>query len=311
VEVADTGVGIAEEEQDKLFRTFEQTASGRRSESGTGLGLAISREYARLMGGDIALSSRAGEGSTFRLEVPVKKGKRSDVIRGEKPARRVIGLAQGQAVPRILVAEDSEESRTLLVKFLQLAGLEVKEAANGSEAVEICEAFRPHFVFMDIRMPVMDGLEATRRIRAAAAGKSIVIAALTAYTMEEDRAEILSAGCDDFVGKPFREHEIFDVMAKHLGLEYIYEPVDEMPAGRSVLPSPEQLQALPQALLSELHAAALRLDTAHTLKVIEKIAVIDAPLGAVLKGLAQNLEYDRLLLLLESKEVSGTRTYDG
>jgi len=311
VEVADSGVGIAEEEQDKLFRTFEQTASGRRSESGTGLGLAISREYARLMGGDITVTSRVNEGSTFRLEVPVKKGQRSDVIRAEKPARRVIGLAQGQAAPRILVAEDSEESRTLLVKFLQLAGLAVKEAANGAEAVEICETFRPHFVFMDIRMPVMDGLEATRRIRAAAVGKSIVIAALTAYTMEEDRAEILSAGCDDFVGKPFREHEIFDVMAKHLGLEYIYEPIDEMPAGWSVQPSPELLKSLPQNLLMELHAAAVRLDTAHTLKVIEKIAVIDAPLGAVLKGLAQNLEYDRLLLLLESNDVSGTSKHDG
>ncbi len=306
VEVADTGVGIAEDEQDKLFRTFEQTASGRRSESGTGLGLAISREYARLMGGDIALISRAGEGSTFRLEVPVKKGQRSDVIRGEKHARRVIGLAQGQAVPRILVAEDSEDSRTLLVKFLQMAGLEVKEAANGKDAVEICEAFQPHFVFMDIRMPVMDGLEATRRIKATAAGKSVVIAALTAYTMEDDRAEILSTGCDDFVSKPFREHEIFDVMAKYLGLEYIYEPIDEMPAVRLLQPSPEQLKALPQGLLSELHAAALRLDTAYILKVIEKIAVIDAPLGSVLKGFAENLEYDRLLLLLESKDVSGT-----
>jgi CheY-like chemotaxis protein len=304
-------VGIAEEEQDKLFRTFEQTASGRRSESGTGLGLAISREYARLMGGDITLTSRVDEGSTFRLEVPVKKGQRSDVIRGEKPASRVIGLAQGHAVPGILVTEDSEESRTLLVKFLQMAGLEVREAANGKDAVEICESFRPRFVFMDIRMPVMDGLEATRRIKATAAGKSIVIVALTAYTLDEDRAEILLAGCDDFVSKPFREHEIFDVMAKHLGLEYIYEPIDEMPAGRSTKVSPEQLKALPQGLLSELHAAALRLDTAYTLEVIEKIAVIDAPLGAVLRGFAENLEYDRLLILLESKEVSGTRRHDG
>jgi signal transduction histidine kinase/DNA-binding NarL/FixJ family response regulator/HAMP domain-containing protein len=300
LEVADTGVGIAEEEQDKLFRTFEQTASGRRSKSGTGLGLAISREYARLMGGEITLTSRVDEGSTFRLEVPVTKGQRSDIIRGEKPVRRVIGLAKGQGVPRILVTEDSEESRTLLVKFLQTAGLEVSEAANGKDAVEICEAFRPHFVFMDIRMPVMDGLEATRCIKATAAGKSIVIVALTAYTLDDDRAEILLAGCDDFVSKPFREHEIFDVMAKHLGLQYIYEPIDEMPAGRSAKVSPEQLKALPQGLLDELHAAALRLDTAYTLEVIEKMAVIDASLGAALRGFAENLEYDQLLMLLES-----------
>jgi len=306
VEVEDTGVGIAEEEMDRLFQTFEQTASGRRSESGTGLGLAISREYAHLMGGDITVTSRVAEGSTFRLEVPVKEGRKSDVLQGDKYPRRVMGLAQGQAVPRILVAEDSEESRILLVKFLQMAGLEVREAVNGKEAVEICEAFMPHFVFMDIRMPVMDGLEATRRIKSTEAGKSIVIAALTAHTLEKEREEILAAGCDDFVRKPFREHEIFDVMAKHLGLEYIHEPVEEMPDGRMAEPSPEQLQALPHNLLSELRAAALRLDTAHILEVIEKIAVIDAPLGAALRGFAENMEYDHLLMLLESKDVTAS-----
>jgi signal transduction histidine kinase/DNA-binding NarL/FixJ family response regulator len=308
VEVEDTGVGIAEEEMDKLFQTFEQTASGRRSESGTGLGLAISREYARLMGGDITVTSRVAEGSTFRLDVPVRQGRRSDVVHAEIHARRVIGLAQGQAVSRILVAEDSEESRILLVKFLQMTGLEVREAANGKEAVEICEAFQPHFIFMDIRMPVMDGLEATRRIKATGAGKSIVIAALTAHTLEKEREEILAAGCDDFVRKPFRAHEIFDVMAKHLGLEYIYEPIEEAPAGGQAEPLPEQLKALPHSLLSELHASALRLDTVHILEVIEKITVIDAALGAALKGFAAKMDYDRLLMLLESQDVNPEQT---
>jgi signal transduction histidine kinase/DNA-binding NarL/FixJ family response regulator len=302
VEVEDTGVGIAEEELDKLFKTFEQTASGRRSESGTGLGLAISREYARLMGGDVTVTSRAAEGSTFRLDVPVNVGRRSDVVQGEKPSQRVIGLARGQTVPRILVAEDNQESRTLLAKFLQMAGIKVREAVNGEEAVALCEAFRPHFIFMDIRMPVMDGLEATRRIKSTGAGKSIVIVALTAHTLEKEREEILAAGCDDFVRKPFREHEIFDVMAKHLGLEYIYETIEEMPAGRPAESIPEQLKALPQRLLRELHAAALRLDTAHILETIEKIAVIDASLGAALRGFAENMAYDRLLILLDSQD---------
>jgi PAS domain S-box-containing protein len=307
VEVEDTGVGIAEEELEKLFQTFEQTASGRRSESGTGLGLAISREYARLMQGDITVTSRRGAGSTFRLEVPVKEGRRSNVIRGEKRSQRVIGLAPGQAVPRILVAEDNEESRILLVKYLQMTGFEVREAVNGKETLEICETFQPHFIFMDIRMPVMDGLEATRRIKSTGAGKSIVISALTAHTLEKEREEILAAGCDDFVRKPFRDHEIFDIIAKHLGLKYIYEPVEETPDGQTVEIAPEQLQALPSGLLGELHAAALRLDTAHLLEVIEKIAVSNAPLGAALRGVTENMDYDRLLTWLEVGEEPASR----
>jgi CheY-like chemotaxis protein/anti-sigma regulatory factor (Ser/Thr protein kinase) len=222
VEVADTGVGIAEDELDKVFAYFEQTASGRAKKSGTGLGLALSRDYARMMGGDITVASKEGKGSTVYFYLEIREGRASD-IKERIPERRVIGLEPGQNIPRILVAEDTEISRTLLVEVLKAVGLDVQEAVNGQQAVEMFHKWRPHFIWMDVRMPVMDGLEATRRIKQTEAGQSTPIAALTAHALAEEREVILAAGCDNFVRKPYRVEEIFEIMAAHLGIRYTYE----------------------------------------------------------------------------------------
>ncbi len=303
VEIRDTGVGIAEEELDKAFQYFEQTASGRESKSGTGLGLAISRDYAGMMGGDITVTSREGVGSTFCLEIGIEEGREAD-IKEKREKRRVGGLKSVQRIPRILVAEDKEESRRLLVKLLDLAGFETREAVNGEEAVNIFEEWQPHFIWMDMRMPVMDGLEATRLIKALEAGKSTIIVALTASALEEEREPILASGCDDLVRKPFREEEIFAVMAKHLGLAYVYEEKEAEGAPveleRELIR--ENLAALPADLLRDFHNAVLRLDTARILEVIEKIAARDTSLYAALQTLARKMDYGRLLELLEDGE---------
>jgi signal transduction histidine kinase/DNA-binding NarL/FixJ family response regulator len=303
VEVEDTGPGIAEDELDMVFQYFEQTAAGRKSQSGTGLGMAISRNYARMMGGDITVTSRVGEGSTFRFESDLKEGRESDL--GEKAReRRVIGLAPGQVVPRVLVVEDNEEGRTFLVNLLELVGFNAREAENGEKAVELFEKYSPHFIWMDIRMPVMDGLEATRRIKAAPGGDSVKIAALTASVMEEECESILAAGCDDFVRKPCQESVLFEVMARHLGLKYLYdENLDETSTESETDLS--SLAALPSDLHGELLDAVLELNTARTLEVVERIAQQDAALGTVLKKLAEKLEYDRLLTLLEKGSSGG------
>lgn len=303
VEVEDTGVGIAESEAGKVFQYFEQTASGRRSRSGSGLGLAISRRYARLMGGDITFVSEKGKGSTFRLEIPVKEAEVSDFQ--EKPRiRRVVGLEPGREVPRILVAEDVIESRTLLVRLLEEVGFQVREAVNGRQAVEMTHGWRPHFIWMDIRMPVMDGLEAARRIKATEAGRSTIVAAVTAHALEEEKGVILEAGCDDFVRKPYREQEIFEVMAKHLGLEYRYEDEEEQPLDAPLKLQHDQLAALPSDLRSHLYQAVVALDTSKTLAIIEQIGRQDAPLGIALEALACKLDYKTLLSLLESDDTT-------
>jgi signal transduction histidine kinase/DNA-binding response OmpR family regulator len=300
VEVADTGVGIGKDEMDKVFAYFEQTASGRAKQSGTGLGLALSRDYARMMGGDITFTSEEGKGSTFYLNVSVSEGSASDIK--EKISRpRVIGLAPGREIPRILVAEDMQESRTMLVKLLRTVGFQVQEAVDGRQAVEIFHQFRPDLIWMDIRMPVMDGLEATRRIKATGAGTSTVIAALTAHALEKERERILAAGCDDFVRKPFREQEIFEVMAKHLGLKYIYEEEqgEAQPEQPDAVLHPQRLATLPQDLISRLHKAVVELDRPRILALIEQVAGHDASTGYTFRSLAEKLDYGRLLMLLK------------
>ncbi|MFH1985628.1 MAG: cache domain-containing protein [Pseudomonadota bacterium] len=304
VEVEDTGVGIAEDEMDKVFAYFEQTASGRAKKNGTGLGLAISRDYVRIMGGDITVASKEGKGSTFRFEIDIKGAAASDIKERVMQQRRVIGLEAGQDIPRVLVADDKKDSRTMLVKLLRTVGFQVQEAVDGRQALDVFREWQPDFIWMDIRMPVMDGLEATQRIKETEAGKSTVIAALTAHALEEEREQILAAGCDDFVRKPFREYEIFGVMGKHLSLRYVYEDRGEkdVPIEPEIEIRPERLATLPADLLSRLHDAVIILDTDQTLILIEQIAEQDATIGSAFRVLAKKLDYGRLLRLLKEAD---------
>jgi CheY-like chemotaxis protein len=253
-----------------------------------------------MMGGDITAASKEGKGSTFYLNIDIKEKSKSDIIE-ENSKPRVIGLASGQEIPRILVVEDVEASRTLLVKILKTVGFDVQAAVNGKEAVKKFGQWQPHFIWMDIRMPVMDGLQATRHIKATEAGTSTVIAALTAHALEEEKEKILSAGCDDFVRKPFREQEIFDVMAKHLELKYVYEDRHEEvgPMESEVDIGPERLAALPQDLRGQLYQAIVELDTKRTLALIGKIKSIDAHLAEELEVFVRNMAFEPLLDLIE------------
>ncbi len=301
IEVEDTGIGIAEDERDKVFAYFEQTASGRAKKSGTGLGLAISRDYIRMLGGDISVASKEGQGSMFRFEIDIREAAESDIKERVMRQRRVIGLEAGQDIPRILVAEDKKESRTMLVKLLRTVGFHVQEAVNGRQVVDMFHQWRPDFIWMDIRMPVMDGLEATQQIKKTESGKSTVIAALTAHALEEEREQILAAGCDDFVRKPFREYEIFSVMGHHLGLRYEYEGSREQTAAveSEIDLRPEQLAALPADLLRTLHDAAVELDRDRILVLIEQINTIDAHVAMALETSVKKFVIGPLIDLLK------------
>jgi CheY-like chemotaxis protein len=301
VEVQDTGMGIADDELDKVFAYLEQAAGGRAKKSGTGLGLAISRDYVRLMGGDIAVTSREGKGSTFRFEIDIEKGHRKDMkMQGSR--RRVMGLQPDQKVPRVLVAEDKSDSRILLLKILTAAGFETKEAVNGKEAVEMFHQWRPDFIWMDIRMPVMDGMEAIRYIKKTDNGRSTIVAALTAHALAGEKEQILAAGYDDLVCKPFFEQEIFEVMAKHLDLNYVYEDEPAAPdvvVETKVQATPQQLQTLPEDIYNKLHRAAMELDERRILKLIEQIGMHDADMAGMLQAIVNRLEFHRLAKLLQ------------
>ncbi|MBN3889296.1 MAG: response regulator [Nostoc sp. JL31] len=168
-EIQDTGCGIAPQELDLLFEAFEQTEIGRKFQQGTGLGLAISRKYVQLMGGDITVTTTPGVGSTFAFDVQIALTCPREIPINQIKSQ-IRALAFSEKVYRILVVDDSKESRILLVKILTSLGFEVNEATDGSEAIANWESWQPHLIFMDMRMPVMDGYEATRIIKAREIG---------------------------------------------------------------------------------------------------------------------------------------------
>ncbi len=294
IEVADTGSGVADNEKEKLFKYFVQTESGKLSKSGTGLGLAISQEYAKILGGQITITSKLGVGSTFTVKIKIEEGREEDVF-VKLFQRPVIGLGPGQAIPRVLVAEDQEENRNLLVRLLELIGLEVRVAVNGSEAVKIAEKWQPNFIWMDIRMPVMDGLEATRLIKATEYGKRIKIVALSAHVLGEERNEIFDAGYDDFVGKPFRRSEIFETMHKHIGIEYVYSEDEEE---NETLPEnfsgSLDMRKLDEAFISELTLAAVNTDATKIEELADRLRLQEPGMADFLSHCANNFDYETL-----------------
>jgi len=313
-EVEDTGPGIAPEELETVFDPFVQAVGGRdvvstQSQDGTGLGLSISQQFARLMGGDISVSSELGQGSLFQFDVEIECADQAEV-EAARPRQQAHSLAPDQTAPdggpyRLLVVEDREANRRLLVRLLEALGqppqgFEVREAVNGLEAIEIWERWEPHLIWMDMRMPVMDGHEATQRIKAMPQGQSTVIVALTATAFEEDRETILLEGCDDFVRKPFRKEVIYDTLAKHLGVCFVYE---EREAGTAAPDagtlSAEALAAQPADWLAELRAATIKADMNRMLALAEQIRGQDAAVADALEGQIHNFEYKRILTLIE------------
>ncbi len=303
-EIEDTGPGIAEGELGKLFQPFEQTSAGARALKGTGLGLAISQQFARLMGGAITVSSREGKGSIFRLEIGLEEGT-AEAVAQKEVLRPVTGQQPGQPRYRILVADDKEENRTLLELMLAAVGFEVRGTTNGQEAIQAYKEWHPHLILMDMRMPVMDGTEAIRRIRASAGGKAIPIIAVTASAMLEHRQEALSVGANDFLRKPFREAELFAKIGSQLGIEYTYAEEAPEVAASSTKASVDELTAealavLPAQLIGELHAATIDADRDRLLELISVAETHDAKLGQGLRSLAERFDYRSLLALLDT-----------
>jgi two-component system, sensor histidine kinase ChiS len=303
--IADTGPGIPPDDVKLIFVPFMQSAGGAQLPEGTGLGLSISRQFALLMGGDLTVDSAWGEGSRFTLTIPARPVEPAEIA-APVPTRRVMGLASGQPVYRLLVVDDQETNRLLLRRLLEPLGFALREAADGQAVLDIWQSWQPHLIWLDMRMPVLDGYEVTRRIKATPQGQATVIIAITASAMAEDEAIILAEGCDDYIRKPFREETLWAALEKHLGIRFEYEeigePLVDTPVSRLTETDLKQsLMTLPPTLVDELQQAVRLGSLDQILTAVAHIQAQDQALGAALTEMAHNFEHDRLLALMEQQ----------
>ncbi|MGL5880766.1 MAG: PAS domain S-box protein, partial [Xenococcaceae cyanobacterium] len=305
--VEDTGQGIAPEEINKLFEPFVQTETGRNSQEGTGLGLPISQKFVRMMGGDISLKSKLGIGSSFEFDIEVDLAA-PETIPVRSSNRQIVGLESGQPNYRILIVEDKLENRRLLLELLVPVGFEVKEANNGIEAIELTKTWSPQLILMDMRMPVLDGYEATRQIKARGDRYPKIIA-LTGSAFEEDRQTALSAGCDDFIRKPFRSDNLFEIMSQQLGIRYRYASVrvsEDRPNNLKTLPPDrsmsldelkKSLSSMPKDWLEKVHKAATEVNSKQILKAIEQIPQSNMQLINALTKLVDDFCFEEIVTI--------------
>ncbi|NRF68458.1 response regulator [Aquincola sp. S2] len=290
--VTDTGVGIEAGELQQLGEAFVQARAGRRAAEGTGLGLALSRRYVELMGGKLVLASRPGHGTTVSFTLALQRAEVASMPSRTPAPGRVLGLAPGTPRLRVLAVDDNAEGRQLLVRLLEPLGFELREAANGLEAVQLCDEWPPHLVWMDMRMPVLDGLEATRRIKAA--HPAIVVIALTASSFEEDRDQMLATGCDDFLRKPFAEAALLETIGRHLHVEFVREE-------GAAAAADETLGELSAPQRESLKRALQQLDMDEIERSVQAIRAADQGIANRLALLIEQFRYREVIELLEKQ----------
>jgi PAS domain S-box-containing protein len=305
--VEDTGSGMTDEEQARLFQPFSQArrglgpSAGAPGQEGTGLGLAISRSYARLMGGDVTVTSVPGVGSEFRFAIPVELARKAAI--DDKTPGRVVRIRPETAIPRILIVDDVHENRDWLAKMLVRAGFDVRDADCGETALAVREEWNPHLVLMDTHMPGIGGLEATRRIKADPRGRETIIVGLTASAMEDDRRQVAESGADGFLAKPCSRSELLETLRAHLNVIYDYETAegDGKPATAVAALSDAMHGRLTPEIAGELLRAT---QEGNKMRIDDLLSTVregeEAEFGRALQALADQYDYDELTRLVES-----------
>ncbi|MEM8504084.1 MAG: ATP-binding protein [Cyanobacteria bacterium P01_D01_bin.1] len=313
IAIEDTGPGIASEELERVFTPFEQTLAGHQVKQGTGLGLAIAKKFIELMGGQITVNSAVGVGTCFQFSIPVQSAF-GTVGPQQQKAGKIVGIAPHQPDYRILIVDDEPDNRLLLMTLLRSVGFTVRQASNGQAATEIWQAWRPHLIWMDLRMPVMGGAQATQQIRqweseTESHSPATTIIALTASVFDGKRAIMTASDFDDFMVKPFEEVTLMAKMTQYLGVEFVYQceannalSHPQIPMGSPMLESSSDisraLKTMPMQWQAELHEAACGLEGQKVQQLIKAIPFEKAALAAKLQALVAGYQFNEMLRLL-------------
>lgn len=242
--VEDTGRGIPQEKIEDILLPFKQNVEQINTEGGTGLGLAITKSYIELMGGKLFAESEYGKGSTFSFILPIQLTEEKTILEKQNETfasneyetellsddKEVLKIRGGGSY-KMLIVDDIPVNRQVASEILTKVGFEIAEAENGIEAIKMYEEFKPDLIFMDIKMPKMDGKEATRQIRLLPKGNNVKIIALTASAFMEEHRKIMDSGCDYIVTKPFKTNDLFNAIQNFLGISFDYKVQGSSAAG--------------------------------------------------------------------------------
>jgi PAS domain S-box-containing protein len=300
-QVEDTGIGIAAEDLERIFEAFGQTTAGQSNPEGTGLGLTISRRLVQLMGGELSVQSVVGQGSTFQFTLPLEQPE-SDSDATQQTAN--LTVAPNQPTYRMLVVDDAPTNRLLMVHLLKSLNVQVREACSGEEAIALWQSWRPDLIWMDMRLPGIDGGETTQRIRAAeqqdSTANPTVIIAFTAEALSNDRDRFLAIGCDDCLVKPFTRNDLYRILETHLDLQLVEDdqathPSDTPTETRSL--SPADLSVLPESLLIHLYQMTLLCDDKKMTQFLKEVLSVHPQLMQRLQALVDEFKFEQILSL--------------
>ncbi|MBE2224022.1 MAG: response regulator [Anaerolineae bacterium] len=304
--VEDTGPGIAPEELDTMFEAFVQAEAGRQSGGGTGLGLTLSRQFAQLLGGEMTarnMQDKQGHGALFQFNIQI--GVIDTISHIKKVSPEVIALKPNQPEFRILVTDDIAESRQILVQLLRPLGFQMMEAKDGQEALDFWQSWQPHLIWMDLHMPNMNGCTATELIKTAETDTDTIVVATTASAFAEELGDIMDCGFDDFVRKPIRTEEVFEILTRHLGVEYVYAVAETAVTTPSSSGKAEDqwktaVASLPESLQNNLKNAALQTNMTEMDHLITQTSQYQPTLAQEFQQLADDFEYGKILDILHT-----------
>lgn len=297
--ISDTGPGMSPDDLEMIFIPFFQTDGGKIVKGGSGLGLAISRNLVQLMGGTISVYSHLGEGTTFTFDVELIPSPQVEKLLA---GRKVVRLVDNSPSYHILLVDDNEDHRTLLSGLLESVNFRVTVASNGQDAIKIWRQGKFDLIFIDLRMPELNGVETTRLIRREEEHNNLAaipIIAFSANVFEYDRSEMLSAGCNDFIYKPFHESELFTKLAQYLGANYLYEDTAEkeeslQPVDNKKLINKEDLRALPAVWIEKFQFAVTKCDVEEAKMLINEMRGDHPILIDELERLVKNFQFDEI-----------------